>query len=87
MRWKSGVQRRKERYERLQQWHPWFAWRPIRLKGAKRDSIDVPDHRVWLEWIERRTQFTGDNWTWNKLAVPVERYIIPKLARLFYEYR
>jgi hypothetical protein len=28
-------------------WHPWFAWYPVRLQGT--------DTRAWWEWIERRS--------------------------------
>ena len=31
-------------------WHPWFAWYPVRL------SYEDNDKRVWLEWIERKTE-------------------------------
>lgn len=43
MRFKCGKD-----YSKLQQWHRWFAWCPIRMNGEC----------VWLETIERRISFT-----------------------------
>lgn len=34
-----------ERYQAKQQWHRWFAWRPVRIAAG--------DCR-WLEWVERK---------------------------------
>lgn len=34
-----------EKWEQRKQWHPWFAWRPVR--------VDSRDCR-WLEWVERK---------------------------------
>lgn len=39
MRFKCGKD-----YNKLQQWHRWFAWHPVRLNGEC----------VWLETVERR---------------------------------
>lgn len=33
---------------RLEEWHPWFAWKPVRLEGR--------DCR-WLEWVQRRGKY------------------------------
>jgi hypothetical protein len=41
-------QRRRARRERLEQWHPYFFWRPVRFKEG--------DCR-WLEWGQRRLSF------------------------------
>lgn len=41
-----------ERHNRKQQWHKWFAWRPIRLNEN--------DCR-WLEYVERKINYSfGD---------------------------
>jgi hypothetical protein len=51
------------RVDRLLEWHPWFAWRPVR--------VDSGDCR-WLEWVERRGNFwaaCGESWwTWKYRA-------------------
>jgi hypothetical protein len=36
-----------------EQWHRWFAWRPVRLRSGNGRFGPV----VWLEWIERRLEF------------------------------
>jgi hypothetical protein len=36
-----------EEREKLARWHPWFAWKPVRVKFEKGTQ------RVWLEWLER----------------------------------
>lgn len=28
-------------------WHPWWAWYPVRLQGT--------DTKIWLDWVERKT--------------------------------
>ena len=38
-------------------WHPWFAWRPIRLAAGY----------VWFRWIERRLVLL-DTSRWDYLA-------------------
>ncbi|MDR7037382.1 hypothetical protein J2X36_002129 [Methylobacterium sp. BE186] len=35
------------RYERLTNWHRWFAWRPVSLDGET----------IWLETVERKGEF------------------------------
>ena len=35
---------KEERIDAKKQWHNWFAWRPVRVRGEI----------VWLELIERR---------------------------------
>ncbi len=49
-----------EKVARLEQWHPWFAWRPVRLGSH--------DCR-WLEWLVRKGKYTvdwgGSQWNWR----------------------
>lgn len=49
---------------RLEQWHPWFAWRPIRI---------APTECVWMEWIERKGRheysYGGPSWYWDYRVV------------------
>jgi hypothetical protein len=55
MKWDCGPDW-PEKKAALEQWHRWFAWRPIR--------IDSHDCR-WLEMIERRGElhaFAGEGW-------------------------
>ena len=47
----------KTRHERLTNWHPWFAWYPVRLA----------DHDCrWMERVERKGKFYcgvgGESW-------------------------
>lgn len=50
------------RFKRLQDWHRWFAWRPVRV--GERESR-------WLEWVERKGNWLGgdyscgDIWFWE----------------------
>lgn len=39
-----------ERFERLSQWHPWFAWFPVKV--GSRDCR-------WLETVQRRLAYVG----------------------------
>jgi len=39
-----------ERIRRREQWHPWFAWYPVRTG---------PGACHWLETVERRVLFNG----------------------------
>lgn len=49
-----------ERHARLENWHRFFAWYPVKIK----------DHDcAWMEWVLRKGKFTcswGDaDWTWS----------------------
>lgn len=35
----------------MSEWHPWFAWRPVRLTATTR--------YVWFRRIERRLEYLG----------------------------
>lgn len=42
--------RAKQRFDRLSQWHDWFAWRPVK----------VGDYECrWLEVVERKCEWLG----------------------------
>lgn len=47
MRWSKD-------YTAHNDWHPWFAWRPIRIyiENSKNRFL-----RVWLETVERRCEY------------------------------
>ena len=53
-----------ERHERLEKWHRWFAWRPVRL--GSRDCR-------WLEYIERKGNYVhcwqDAWWIWEYRAI------------------
>lgn len=53
----------KEKFSRLEQWHYWFAWYPVRL--GSRDCR-------WLETIERKGKYYGGysdiGWVWEYRA-------------------
>lgn len=46
MQWGLTVEQNKAREERLNSWHPWFAWHPVRLDWDK-------GRWVWLETVAR----------------------------------
>lgn len=56
----------KTREARLWNWHPWFAWHPVRIG---------PTDVRWLETVERRGQWEwqgmrlGYVWVWNYRTV------------------
>ena len=56
----SLAERAIKRTRRLEQWHPWFAWRPIRVDART---------CVWLEFIERKGirqySYGGPGWCWS----------------------
>jgi len=41
----TRTQRRFDRNKRMEQWHRWFAWRPVRVDGLT---------LVWMEYVMRR---------------------------------
>ena len=36
-------------YSKLQQWHRWFAWHPVKVR-----SLNEKPYCIWLETVERR---------------------------------
>lgn len=63
VRFNCGLSRQ-ERHVARQQWHRWFAWRPVRVTGQHQC--------VWLETIERKGTFYHDcigfQWSWEYRA-------------------
>lgn len=53
-----------EKWDRLGQWHRWFAWRPVR--------VGLHDCR-WWEYVERR--ITQKHWTYDTDTVREYRAI------------
>jgi hypothetical protein len=47
-------EKRRERIRAMLDWHPYFALFPIAIPEREYDSIVVPAHKVWLEYVERR---------------------------------
>jgi hypothetical protein len=46
--------------KRIQEWHPWFAWRPVRLA----------DHDCrWLEIVERKAWYRSSFPDWEYRSV------------------
>ena len=45
-----------ERYDRLTDWHEWFAWRPIRLSSTDLTSQELVETReiIWCETVMRK---------------------------------
>lgn len=58
MKWDCGPSWTEKRVK-LEDWHPWFAWRPIRV--ASHDCR-------WLESIDRKGRFTIHGWIWDYRA-------------------
>jgi hypothetical protein len=44
VKWLSAKARQQKEYERVKEWHLWFAWRPICLG----------EYWYWLEFLNRR---------------------------------
>lgn len=38
-----------------EEWHLWFAWRPVRLRPGDGSAQPV----AWLEWIDRRCEYVA----------------------------
>jgi hypothetical protein len=61
----TAAERLTNKIIRLEQWHPWFAWRPIRVDSK---------HCVWLEWMERKgrenTGYGGPWMYWDYREIP-----------------
>ncbi|MHA2219715.1 MAG: hypothetical protein ACXACY_27725 [Candidatus Hodarchaeales archaeon] len=57
----------KERDEKLQRWHDWFAWHPVYF-----DQLEDGHYR-WFEWVKRRGTMHVDHdpngpghwWSWE----------------------
>jgi hypothetical protein len=39
-------------------WHRWFAWHPVSVGYRDR-------YRVWLQVVERRRDYAGDDFVWR----------------------
>lgn len=64
MRWRGPD------YSEAMEWHTWFCWHPVTVGGK----------RVWLERIQRRQRWSGDD-SW-----PI--FLLSKILCLIeYEYR
>jgi hypothetical protein len=42
-----------------QEWHRWFAWRPVYVQAYDSDSVWVGRHWAWLKMVERRSDSRG----------------------------
>lgn len=50
-----------EKLNAREKWHPWFAWRPIRL--GSRDCR-------WFEYVLRKGRYGYGYWNWEYKAPP-----------------
>ena len=67
---KSITRKRQDRYERVTQWHRWFAWTPTRIS---------PNEVVWFTDCARvGSSITGEKYKWT--YKPIEEHIIDTLA-------
>ena len=46
----SKVEQQIQRYQRLKEWHLWFAWKPVRVQEKPSGLWKW----VWLEFVSRR---------------------------------
>ena len=53
------VESHKAYFDHKENWHPWFAWYPVRVYND-----DATDHRVWLETIERKHNGSAEHGAW-----------------------
>ena len=64
------VRRVGTRERALRMWHPWFAWRPVRVPN-RGNTI------VWLETVEARCWkwycTAGCGWTWQYRELKVDK--------------
>lgn len=54
MKWIAPSHRRYAHNAALEEYRRWFAWRPAFIDKREHNSITVPGHFVWLEFVERR---------------------------------
>lgn len=52
MKWDCG-ETRAERYERLSEWHRWFAWYPVRVGSHDCRWLEYVERRASLDWAAR----------------------------------
>jgi hypothetical protein len=51
MKWSVKSYRKKTKKRAREDWHRWFAWRPVTIPEG--DELQ-PAMRIWLEYVERR---------------------------------
>ena len=55
----------KEYKRKREQWHNWFAWRPVGIKNA----VDAKICIYWLQYIRRKGNYTCNfaesSWNWE----------------------
>jgi hypothetical protein len=55
MKWVTRKERKNLRRERAKEWHRYFVWaKPVTIYRAKHCDMIVPEHRVWMAYVERR---------------------------------
>lgn len=55
-------QKRCEEIDRIESWHKWFAWYPVRISTLE---------RAWLETVERKgTWFSQLGWSFEYRSAP-----------------
>ncbi len=75
MKWRTGDRRSLDfnaRMDAFQQWHPWFAWCPVKIDW----------HWFWLTTVERRMRF-GHKWL-NGEFTESHHYIDSNATRIDY---
>jgi hypothetical protein len=64
---KRNCESYKQKTARLWTWHPWFAWRRIRIHNEGSD-----DTCVWLEYVARRGKVTyasDPDYSWEYASI------------------
>jgi hypothetical protein len=54
----------------LTQWHPWFAWRPVRLGRQFHADGSITERHVWGELVERKLvpEHMGSYWAYRAVG-------------------
>jgi hypothetical protein len=65
------------------EWHPWFAWRPLCLETKTEDGVTC-ETWVWWEWIERALiTDRSEYWIYRLppvMGIPVETFGVKHLV-------
>jgi hypothetical protein len=52
MKW---IDRKYYRKKKIEAWHRYFVWRlPAKIRERHVGDLAIPQHYVWLGWVERR---------------------------------
>lgn len=61
MKWIPRSYKKRQKRARETKWHRIYALVPRRIREARYDSVMVPEHCVWMEYVARRRIPFDDN--------------------------